>query len=384
MVARQCDDYLLHLWKFLCPRNKLKFSHLCQTTRRIALSKENEYTHMIECLDLTLGCWRGTGYFKENPWVWAELYNEDEYNVSPEEFNVDGATTWLAVRVAVEKEMHRNSRAPSEVSVDSFCWIRIEDRQLDVMSYRLKHFSRLWLNTGVGGHENTIVYARSDYSGAETEAVELDAAGGDISLYHAINSRTYSHESHFYDLPRTHVGVPYLARVLLQDEELVEKLCDVNNRSLTPGKFLKEIQGLAWSSEQECEGPPRIFNIEVLPLLLENTNVYCLPLKDFWRIDPNKSLGVDKEFGWAGGDLTEWLCPSKFALCGLEYEALEERAKYLTSKVPLAQDSLDWSQLSKGVKLRHNFRKAVFVTDSPMGSTPNSCLWQISSHDNKT
>eukprot|EP01057_Protomagalhaensia_wolfi_P006122 Protomagalhaensia_wolfi_Nauph_80__6121@NODE_881_length_1918_cov_64_640766_g661_i0_p1_GENE_NODE_881_length_1918_cov_64_640766_g661_i0NODE_881_length_1918_cov_64_640766_g661_i0_p1_ORF_typecomplete_len475_score82_84_NODE_881_length_1918_cov_64_640766_g661_i03711795 len=151
---------------------------------------------MLECLDLTMGCWRETGlggytvcgpsrskqwaaeieqrhhsqYFIERISL-ADLCSgdtdRDPDDVSPETLkftwqshqdyhpelqktvNTNKRITtpqlknWVSLRVRLERQVIQ-SRAPDRCMVGVFPWCRLPDRQLDRMSFRLRHFCPDW------------------------------------------------------------------------------------------------------------------------------------------------------------------------------------------------------------------------------------------------
>eukprot|EP01057_Protomagalhaensia_wolfi_P001173 Protomagalhaensia_wolfi_Nauph_80__1172@NODE_1692_length_1396_cov_30_069270_g1314_i0_p1_GENE_NODE_1692_length_1396_cov_30_069270_g1314_i0NODE_1692_length_1396_cov_30_069270_g1314_i0_p1_ORF_typecomplete_len421_score65_75RNA_pol_Rpo13/PF12136_8/6_5e02RNA_pol_Rpo13/PF12136_8/7_6_NODE_1692_length_1396_cov_30_069270_g1314_i0711333 len=381
------EEFLLvRLWGFLCPRSRLRFSHLCQRTRRMALSKENECVHMVECLDLTLGCWRGTGFFKENPWrnrnqSYGGHVSEEEEEESFEgslhsvcmcvlEDGANGkplmtseeAVNWLLMRVSIEHELNSmNLGVPGSVQIKGQEWIRIQDPELDTMNYRLKHFARGFLEGQQIGHKRLLVFkgpriqsvsetprppgsdspsfdlnpedqgfsTDADFVSAVLDSV-LNYGCGEVKWFESREEcfalspfGTFSTEFEYHDLHKSHVGIPFLVRVLIQEEELRDRLCDVGDSTLTPGSFLKVIHETGGSYEEV-----RPFGIDALELLLRNTNVYKLPFNDFFNL--TNPLGVDPDFQWGDG-IMSWLCPSEFALCDMERNRMAERTTLVTT-----------------------------------------------------
>eukprot|EP01056_Protomagalhaensia_sp_Gyna25_P001500 Protomagalhaensia_sp_Gyna_25__1499@NODE_1769_length_1549_cov_626_610596_g1450_i0_p1_GENE_NODE_1769_length_1549_cov_626_610596_g1450_i0NODE_1769_length_1549_cov_626_610596_g1450_i0_p1_ORF_typecomplete_len424_score57_47Fboxlike/PF12937_7/0_26Fbox/PF00646_33/0_24_NODE_1769_length_1549_cov_626_610596_g1450_i01741445 len=367
-----------HLWKFLSPIQRLKFSHVCRGARRIVLSKENEYIHMIECLDLTLGCWRGTGYFKDNPWTYRRMSygmdsdddDDDNGDVGDTSKSVledqvmmtsDEAVHWLLLRVAIDCELkHMNRSVESVVSIDGKAWIQMKDSKLDKMNYRLKHFGRGFLENDHIGHRQMLVFKapasefrRTGPSSDPMDSVErtplhdedeaLDCLQPEVCMkqfgfpFYELNwfeSRlecfakslyaTLSTEFEFYDLHESHVGIPFLIRVLLQEKDLIiDRLCDVEDQSLTPGHFLKTIHETGGVREEAIT----VFGYNVIDILLRNTNVYKLPYNTFWDLTVFPQIGIDPDFQW-GDNLMSWLCPSEFAMCDMERSRMAERSTY--------------------------------------------------------
>eukprot|EP01057_Protomagalhaensia_wolfi_P005764 Protomagalhaensia_wolfi_Nauph_80__5763@NODE_703_length_2090_cov_32_167723_g523_i1_p1_GENE_NODE_703_length_2090_cov_32_167723_g523_i1NODE_703_length_2090_cov_32_167723_g523_i1_p1_ORF_typecomplete_len290_score26_37_NODE_703_length_2090_cov_32_167723_g523_i110041873 len=82
--------------------------------------------------------------------------------------------------------------------------------------------------------------------------------------------------------------VPFIIRVLLTQQDLLFRLCDVNDSSITPFSFLSEVQ------QYSLHGSAQLLGFNMRDLLYTNSRVFKLQMPEFWDLVANpQPLGQD-------------------------------------------------------------------------------------------
>eukprot|EP01057_Protomagalhaensia_wolfi_P006147 Protomagalhaensia_wolfi_Nauph_80__6146@NODE_897_length_1903_cov_6_802039_g675_i0_p1_GENE_NODE_897_length_1903_cov_6_802039_g675_i0NODE_897_length_1903_cov_6_802039_g675_i0_p1_ORF_typecomplete_len519_score89_69ANTH/PF07651_16/0_098ANTH/PF07651_16/6_1e03_NODE_897_length_1903_cov_6_802039_g675_i03471873 len=376
------------VYRFLWPEDRSVFLSLCKESRSWILQSRYERHHMLECLDLTLGCWRETGlggydfcgpsrskkwsseitkrhysqYFDERitlAHLCADDTDEDPDDVTekskdwrpPTQTKIEKLSTtmpqlknWLSLRVRLERQVIQ-CRAPDSCMVGEFRWRRLPDRQLDRISFRLRHFCPDWAkpdanfeddehhmylgvyvpdteesmeseNWYIGNHvmtpssletletlyEDTFdLYAQcfsftgnpSNIFGFPKGTTKRDLYDRSTTCWTWVYLETCGPDSLTKYTGGTEKGykgsslvfAPFLTRLLLTQAELVDRLCDVSDESLTPAAFLREVQQFRLHSDKT------LFGYDMKALLWEHSRVFKLEPEGFW--DLKQHVGSD-------------------------------------------------------------------------------------------
>eukprot|EP01057_Protomagalhaensia_wolfi_P004218 Protomagalhaensia_wolfi_Nauph_80__4217@NODE_429_length_2537_cov_380_777422_g322_i0_p1_GENE_NODE_429_length_2537_cov_380_777422_g322_i0NODE_429_length_2537_cov_380_777422_g322_i0_p1_ORF_typecomplete_len480_score48_60_NODE_429_length_2537_cov_380_777422_g322_i01721611 len=386
MRGYMCDDLVTIplVFPFLRAREKLLCAGLSRRTRSWALNPQQELTHLLECLDLTFGCWRGTQYYEQNPLCLNEqrvFDSMDSYkpqikkqnSVSPHlpshtldlklPINKDcpNPSSWLLLRAALDLELLENQQNQDVITVGGFQWQRRKDYELEKMSYRLKHFWRGWLQ-GPSDliydeyHINACVYfpIKPLYLlDNEQLAVKSPAVSNrnrllqnpepfnvyDFDEYENVDISVcaFEHVSPSLLQPsfasrlrrsRTarrygyfaHALVPFIIRVLLHQPKLVTRLCDIADVEITPASFLRSVQEAA-----DLKIP--VFGYNVEELLLRHSAVFALDPTSFWEL--GRQLDNDPETS-----RSDLMMTAQRAFCSHESFRLAEIIDYVAKEYP--------------------------------------------------
>eukprot|EP01056_Protomagalhaensia_sp_Gyna25_P005900 Protomagalhaensia_sp_Gyna_25__5899@NODE_895_length_2448_cov_376_657119_g706_i0_p1_GENE_NODE_895_length_2448_cov_376_657119_g706_i0NODE_895_length_2448_cov_376_657119_g706_i0_p1_ORF_typecomplete_len415_score46_34_NODE_895_length_2448_cov_376_657119_g706_i07081952 len=320
------------VFPFLVGKQKLTCASLSREIRAWALNPANEYRHMLECLDLTLGCWRGTGWYSGT----CELDLKDlaVSTSSDNEFSdmlVDsshsekmadmlrgclarkcGIVSWLCLRARLDLEMMRSCRAQPWVVIGGKRWRHQQDVELDKKTFRLKHFCKRWLQDPRPDIREVhpagaAVYmpecpspSRDVHQLAEKIQRGRFYAAGHQQWNHLSVTRaaqpldcfnqtvmSYSSQTLYESVDCSAIAVPFLARALLEVPSIVTRLCDINDREMTPCIFLSGIQQY-WRFL-----PERLFGISVPELLRCHARIFSLDAANFWNSHGRLDVGTD-------------------------------------------------------------------------------------------
>eukprot|EP01056_Protomagalhaensia_sp_Gyna25_P001832 Protomagalhaensia_sp_Gyna_25__1831@NODE_196_length_4510_cov_17_615746_g151_i0_p2_GENE_NODE_196_length_4510_cov_17_615746_g151_i0NODE_196_length_4510_cov_17_615746_g151_i0_p2_ORF_typecomplete_len513_score78_18_NODE_196_length_4510_cov_17_615746_g151_i023393877 len=394
---------LQHLYSLLWPEEWILFLRLCQQSRCWVLQPEFEKRHMLECLELTLGCCKETGvggYRQCGPprserWGKKLLMEKDlgSKRVSMSELCVEDSEedacdcalpllppppesresqstpvcsravvpvkNWLTLRIRLERQVIQYS-APDTCYVGEFRWHRIPDRELDRLSFRLRHFCPDWLKPegdfeadeyhhflGVyvpersdeeaaeSGEEGEDSWYIGDYVMRDTDlktieylyedsfqlylqcfSYEANMCSGRLHRGHSkrefyTESTTYwswvpgaLHSdsegitpSHPFTVPSLYL-VPFLVRALLTQTHLLRRLCDTQDQSITPYSFLSAVQQIRLDS---AAARTPLFGLDIRTVLETHSRVFKLEPAEFW--DLNVDIGQDPTMGRTKFDL---------------------------------------------------------------------------------
>eukprot|EP01057_Protomagalhaensia_wolfi_P003281 Protomagalhaensia_wolfi_Nauph_80__3280@NODE_333_length_2766_cov_10_232490_g250_i0_p1_GENE_NODE_333_length_2766_cov_10_232490_g250_i0NODE_333_length_2766_cov_10_232490_g250_i0_p1_ORF_typecomplete_len404_score23_18_NODE_333_length_2766_cov_10_232490_g250_i011072318 len=125
--------------------------------------------------------------------------------------------------------------------------------------------------------------------------------------------------------------VPYLIRVLLSQTDLVTRLCDVSDTSLTPSIFLSRVQ------QYTLDNSAPLFGFDVKDLLFKQSQVFKLRSSEFWDVKANPVLGQDpcltphKFRILCSNSMESWLYACR-SLELLEFSSRERLVEYVTEK----------------------------------------------------
>eukprot|EP01056_Protomagalhaensia_sp_Gyna25_P001365 Protomagalhaensia_sp_Gyna_25__1364@NODE_1687_length_1623_cov_20_142677_g1381_i0_p1_GENE_NODE_1687_length_1623_cov_20_142677_g1381_i0NODE_1687_length_1623_cov_20_142677_g1381_i0_p1_ORF_typecomplete_len506_score85_78_NODE_1687_length_1623_cov_20_142677_g1381_i0621579 len=375
------------LYPFLWPEERGFYLRVCRGSRSWILQPRYERGHMLECLELTLGCWRETGLggyefcgpsrskkwsveLKENHYsqyfderillanLCAPDTDEDPDDVTKEDpewrpptepikrdyppVTTPQLKNWLSLRIRLEHQVIQ-CRAPDRCLVGEFPWRRLSDRHLDRMSFRLRHFCPDWtkpdLNFADDEHHMYLgVYVPDTEESMESEDWYI---GHHVMVPSALHTLETLYEDTFslhaqcfsftknpgdifgfpkattkrdlYDRSTTCwtwvyletcgssaesngdgakgykgsslVFTPFFIRLLLTQTELVDRLCDASDESLTPASFLTEVQQFRLYANRV------LFGYDMRALLWTHSRVFKLEPGSFW--DLNQKVGPD-------------------------------------------------------------------------------------------
>eukprot|EP01057_Protomagalhaensia_wolfi_P005879 Protomagalhaensia_wolfi_Nauph_80__5878@NODE_758_length_2025_cov_5_787009_g569_i0_p1_GENE_NODE_758_length_2025_cov_5_787009_g569_i0NODE_758_length_2025_cov_5_787009_g569_i0_p1_ORF_typecomplete_len459_score70_05HPIH/PF13323_6/58HPIH/PF13323_6/2_3HPIH/PF13323_6/2_9e03_NODE_758_length_2025_cov_5_787009_g569_i03091685 len=381
---------------------------------------------MWECLELTLGCWKEIGIggyrscgpsrsekwskklMEKNMMDWrskrftlAEWCFEDseedacDSNLLPETSGNKpnpiqesekfiSVKNWLTLRVRLENQVIQ-CRAPDICFVGAFKWHRLPDRELDRLSFRLRHYCPDWLKSesdfandehhnylgvyvpetngeptdsedwyigqyimGQKAHTIEYLYEDSFVLYRQCFTYEPSMASGALTRGHA-KKELYEGSTTYWDwVPIAHREVstsdpphylvpslsfvPFLIRVLLTQRDLVGRLCDVNDESLTPYSFLLGVQQIQLDSQNTS-----VFGCDIKVLLRQNSRVFKLEPSTFW--DLNQEIGPDPTMSRPKFDLLcsdgldPWLYVCRSLAC-FEKSSQHDALEWIFQKYP--------------------------------------------------